>query len=240
MATPPRHAARRTASRTGKARTGKARKARLLGSMWALALRLQCATWRVRIEGLAPFDLEITSGRGAIAAFWHGTYVPLFALLRNRDAVVFTSHSFRGSIIAQICDRFGYRGVQIPNHAGDRAIAFMRRRLAGERAAGIAVDGPRGPYHAVKRGAIQLASALGWPIYPMSVAADRSTIFAGRWDRREVPKAFSRVALAVGDPLELPDDLDALAPWTERLGKALAATDRRATILANRPALRSS
>lgn len=204
---------------------------RALGTIWATLLRIQCATWRLHIEGLEAFDADLERRRGVIAAFWHGTYIPLFALLRDRDAVVFTSLSRRGAVISEICRRFGYQTVELPDHGGDASIETMREALSrpdGFRAAGLAVDGPLGPHHEVKRGAIQLASALGWRIYPMSIASSRKRVFPERWDRREVPKAFSRVAMVVGEPLEPPKFLADSKAWQTRLAEALVAGDRRA------------
>lgn len=208
--------------------------AKVLGALWACLLRVQCATWRVRVEGLEAFDADLARRRGVIAAFWHGTYIPLFVLLRNRDAVVFTSLSRRGAVISEICRRFGYRTVQLHDHGGDASLERMHEALSQAGAgpcAGVAVDGPLGPRHQVKRGAVQLASALGWRIYPISVASGRKRVFTDRWDRRELPKAFSRVAMVVGDPLEPPRSLAEPESWQARLADELAAGDRRAAEL---------
>ena len=39
-----------------------------------------------------------SSGGPMIVAFWHGGYIPLFSLLRGRDALLLTSDSFRGRV----------------------------------------------------------------------------------------------------------------------------------------------
>lgn len=210
-------------------------RARLLGTAWATALRLQLLTWRVRSEGLEPFDADLAAGRGLVAAFWHGQYVPLFVLLRNREAVVFTSLSFRGAIIAEISRRFGYRPAQIPDRGGDASLVTMRRVLARAHAAGFAVDGPLGPYHAVKRGPIQLASELGWRIYPVAVASSRKRVFPDRWDRREIPRLFARLAMVIGEPLEVPAAIADPASWCQRLAAGLDAADQRAAELLTKP-----
>ena len=202
----------------------------MLGLFWATILRALCATWRVETRGLDAFDADLSADRGVIAAFWHGSYFPLFALLRNRDAVVFTSLSARGAVIAEICRRFGYRAVQIPDHGGEESLATMQQVLASAPAAGIAVDGPLGPHHQAKRGAIQLAGRLGWRIYPIAVASHPKKVLAQRWDFREIPKPWSRVAVIVAPPLEPENEPDPAA-WTPRVEAALELAGRQAWAL---------
>lgn len=208
-------------------------RARWLAFAWSLALRLQSASWRVTVRGLDRFDARLAEGRPVFALFWHGKYTPLFALLRGRRAVIFTSLSARGDVIAGICRHFGYTPIQLADHGGDASLGLMREALRGAPACGIAVDGPLGPYHAVKRGPIQLASELGFLVFPVTFAARRSRVDLGRWDRFELPALFTRMVLLVGDEIEIPpgvgeDHPVALERWTERLHRELDALDRRA------------
>lgn len=208
-------------------------RARLIGSAWSLALRLQAASWRKIVRGVDRFDARIAEGRPVLALFWHGKYTPLFALLRGRRAVIFTSLSARGDVIATICRRFGYSPVQIADHGGDASLGRMREALRSAPACGIAVDGPLGPYHAVKRGPVQLASELGLLVFPVTFAARRSRVDTGRWDRFELPRLFTRVVLLMGDEIEIPPGVgegtpEELGRWTERIHDALDALDRRA------------
>lgn len=208
-------------------------RARLLALLWGLAFRLQLATWQKEVHGLENLDGLIARGVPALGAFWHGKYTPLFALLRGRRAVIFTSLSFRGGVIAEICRLFGYRPVQIVDRGGEESFDRMRQALAGAGVCGIAVDGPLGPYHLVKRGPIRLASELGFRIVPITFAAGRSRIATERWDRMEVPRLFSRVVFVLGEPLEVPAGLDAegVEAWAARLGATLKELDRRAAEL---------
>jgi len=168
-----------------------------------------------------------------IAAFWHGRIAALYPWLAGRHAVIFTSASRRGDVIAEACRRFGYDCVQIPDHGRTRSLTIMKEALTRHPVCGVAVDGPLGPYHAVKRGAVELASELGFKIVPVSVAASRKWIVRRRWDRHEVPWPFARVALVVGDPLVVPSalDSDGIARWSERLRSALEAGDHESAAL---------
>ncbi|HZA28511.1 MAG TPA: glycosyltransferase [Gammaproteobacteria bacterium] len=209
-------------------------RARFFGWFWASLLRLQCATWRKRFEGMDQLDQILRDGHKVLFSFWHGKYVPLFALLRGRPACVFTSQSTRGEVIAEICRRFGYDCVQVPVRGSGLALELMQRALAHHQNGGIAVDGPLGPYHRVKRGAIKLASLVGYVVVPASVCARRKRVMKHRWDRLELPGLFTRVGFAIGDPMEIPPDLsvEEIKQWTRRLHEALESLDRRAEALA--------
>jgi hypothetical protein len=207
------------------------RRARRVAALWVWGLRLQRLTWRLRVLGLERFDADIAARRRLIVAFWHGRYPPLFVLLAGRDAAVFTSRSRRGEVIAEICRRFGYRPVLLADRGGDESLERMREVLAEVPVVGIAVDGPLGPYHSVKRGPVQLAADLGALLYPVSLASSRKRVLAERWDRMELPRPFSRVALVVGEPLRVPAGVPDLTAWQQALGDALAAADRRAEAL---------
>jgi len=170
------------------------------------------------------------SGTPFILCFWHGKYVPVLPLFEGYRACVLTSLSGRGNVIAEICRNFGYDYAQIPDRGGEVSFHIMKEALARSRAAAIAVDGPLGPYHVVKRGVPLLASATGYRLLPLSLEAQRKKVKENRWDLMEIPKPFSRAMLVIGDPLEIPPgvSLEEAALWAGRLGDSLRALDARA------------
>jgi lysophospholipid acyltransferase (LPLAT)-like uncharacterized protein len=210
--------------------------ARVLGSLGALLLRLQRATWRSRCEGLDELDRRLASGEPLLVAFWHGKYLPLFALLAGRRAAVLTSRSFRGAVIAEVCRRFGYRPVLVPERGREAVLAVVREALADGGAVGLAADGPLGPRRVFKLGAVHLAAERGCTVLPVGVASRRRRVAATRWDHREVPRLGTQVALVVGAPVRVPPSLDELAAreWSQRLATAIDAADQRAERLAAR------
>lgn len=222
----------RDATRKKRERPSGAR-ATLLAFLIAMGLRVSFATWRKKACGLDRLDRMLEAREPLIAAFWHGRIAALYPWLAGRHAVIFTSASRRGDVIAEACRRFGYDCVQIPDHGRTHSLTIMKEALRRHPVCGVAVDGPLGPYHAVKRGAVELASELGFKVVPVSVAANRKWIARRRWDRHEVPWPFTRVALVVGDPLIVPPALDSegIAQWSERLRAALAAGDRESAAM---------
>ncbi|HKI87001.1 MAG TPA: DUF374 domain-containing protein [Thermoanaerobaculia bacterium] len=203
-------------------------RAKLLAFLIAIGLRALFLTWRKEARGLDRLDRMLGAREPIIAAFWHGRIAALFPWLAGRHAVIFTSVSKRGDVIAGACRRFGYACVQIPDHGRTRSLTIMKEALARYPVCGVAVDGPLGPYHAVKRGAVELASELGFKIVPISVAANHKWMARRRWDRNEVPMPFAHVALVVGSALSVPAGLaaDGVESWSDRLRRALLAGDR--------------
>lgn len=214
----------------------RARGARIWGWTWAQVLRLLAATWHKHHEGLDILD-RLAQGRDPhIVAFWHRKFVTLFPLLEGRSVCVVTAATRTGDVIADMCDRFGYSKVQIPKGGGDGAIRLMEEAMTKFEEGSIAVDGPNGPYHAVKRGAIQVASNLGYLVVPVSVASRRKVVLSHRWDRLEIPSVFTRVSLVIGEPLAVPRQLSPheLPEWAQRLHDVLEDLDARAELVAQR------
>ncbi|HJO38893.1 MAG: lysophospholipid acyltransferase family protein [Vicinamibacterales bacterium] len=175
------------------------------------------ATLRWRVSGLERFDEIAAGGRRPVMAFWHGRILSATYYFRGRGIVVITSENFDGEWIARIIERFGYgtaRGSS--SRGGQRALLQLKRALVEGKAAGFTLDGPRGPAERAQPGAVWLAGATGQPLLPFHLEADRSWV-ARSWDRTQIPKPFSRVALAVGAPIEVPPDADEAVLEAKRL-----------------------
>jgi lysophospholipid acyltransferase (LPLAT)-like uncharacterized protein len=193
-------------------------------------------TLRWRVEGLEHFDAIVASGRQPVMGFWHGRILPATFYFRRRGIVVITSENFDGEWIARIIERFGYGTARGSTSRGAvKALLKLRRDMAEGRPAGFTLDGPRGPARVAQPGAIWLARASGNPVLPFHLEAS-SYWTMGNWDRTQVPKPFSTVALAVGEPLEVPRDTrdDGLEPMRIELERRLAVLERRALALLKR------
>jgi lysophospholipid acyltransferase (LPLAT)-like uncharacterized protein len=194
------------------------------------AIHVLGRTWRWRTSGLDHLDGVYASGRRPIMAFWHGRILPALYFFRHRGIVVITSDNFDGEWIARIIHRFGYTTVRgsTSRHAA-RAVLRAKRAMEDGRPVGVTLDGPRGPALKAQMGAAWLAKTTGNPIVPFHLeAASRWT--APSWDGTQVPCPFSRVALAVGEPLVVPGDADdaALEAVGRRLELVLAGLRDRA------------
>jgi lysophospholipid acyltransferase (LPLAT)-like uncharacterized protein len=166
------------------------------------------STLRWQTEGQERYDAIVREGRQPIMAFWHGRILPATIFFRGRGIVVITSENFDGEWIAGIIERFGYGTARgSTSRGGRRALLQLVRNMEAGKPAAFTVDGPRGPARVAQPGAVWLAKATGNPVLPFHVEADRHWTL-GSWDRTQIPKPFSTVALVVGEPVVVPADAD--------------------------------
>jgi lysophospholipid acyltransferase (LPLAT)-like uncharacterized protein len=190
-------------------------------------------TLRWRVEGLEHLDAIAASGRQPVMAFWHGRILPATFYFRRRGIVVITSENFDGEWIARIIERFGYGTARgSTTRGGQKALIQLVRDMGAGKPAGFTLDGPRGPAKVAQPGAIWLARKTGNPLLPFHLEA--SAYWSIRsWDRTQIPKPFTTVALVVGEPLEVaPETSDAqLESARVELEARLRRLERRALTL---------
>ena len=158
-------------------------------------------TLRWRVTGLEHLEAIRAAGHQPVMAFWHGRILPATVYFRRRGIVVITSENFDGEWIARIIERFGYGTARgSTSSGGKRAILQLVREMKAGRPAGFTLDGPRGPARVAQPGAVWLAMATGNPLLPFHLEASASWTTRS-WDRTQIPKPFSTVGIAVGEPL---------------------------------------
>jgi lysophospholipid acyltransferase (LPLAT)-like uncharacterized protein len=189
-------------------------------------------TWKV--EGLEHLDFEGT-GKRPIMAFFHGRVLTATYFFRDRGIVVMISENFDGEWIGRIIERFGYgtsRGST--SRGGQRALLQLKRDMEKGRPAGFAVDGPRGPARKVQPGVIWLAKLTGNPVVPFHMEAS-SYWSLNSWDRTQIPRPFSTVALAVGTPIDVAAEANdaVLEAKRAQVESSLYALEQRASALLN-------
>jgi len=162
-------------------------------------------TYRWRESGVAHLERLRRTGRPPIFAFWHGRILAATLYFRDRGIIVITSENFDGEWIARIIRRFGYGTARgSTSRGGIKALVQLRRDMAAGHPAAFTVDGPRGPARVAQPGAVWLAGATGNPIVPFHIeAAAHWTL--NSWDRHQIPKPGTVVAIAIGEPLYVPD-----------------------------------
>ncbi len=187
-------------------------------------------TLRWKVEGLDHYDAIVNSGRQPVMAFWHGRILPATYYFRRRGIVVITSENFDGEWIARIIERFGFGTARgSTTRGGLKAMLRLVRDMERGKPAGFTLDGPRGPARVAQPGAIWLARATGNPVLPFHLEA-ASHWTTNSWDRTQIPKPFTTVALVVGAPMDVaPDATDGqLESARQELERRLATLEARA------------
>ena len=179
--------------------------------MLGVVARLWLATLRVRV--VAHPGLERVGDRPWVLAFWHGTQWPLLAWRRRRRTVVLVSLSRDGSMQARALALQGLHVVRgSSSRGGARGLAAVVRAMRRDGAdAAFAVDGPRGPRGIVKGGAIVAARAAGAVLVPAAGLVHQGIVLGRAWDRFAIAWPFTRVDVALGDPVDPRTALDARA-----------------------------
>src|SRR5687768_6172758 len=193
-------------------------------------------TLRWRVEGLQHYDAIVASGRQPVMAFWHGRILPATFYFRRRGIVVITSENFDGEWIARIIERFGYGTARgSTSRGGKKAMLQLVRDMKSGRAAGFTLDGPRGPARVAQAGAVWLASATGNPLLPFHLEASSHWSLRS-WDRTQIPKPFSTVALAVGEPIGVPREAseETLEQARQEIERRLSGLESRAISMLER------
>ncbi len=214
-------------------RPGKTTRPGLLEKILLAFVDLWLGTCRFRCLGgdnLYPF---FDSGRPVITAIWHSSLIYTLYRFKMHQAVVMVSGSRDGEWVARALSHWGQIPMRGSKHKGGLAaikkMGEMVRKYGYN--AGIVADGSRGPAGIAQNGPVVLARDTGAPLVPLGFASSPAYRF-NSWDRTILPLPFSRVVLACGKPLFIPEGTrgSVLANYRERLQNAL----NQATALAEK------
>lgn len=159
-----------------------------------------CKVEKVGEKDVAPF----LKGGAYLLASWHGRLITYFFGPRKNWPAAMASRSRDGEIAASIQENGRYvvfRGST--RKGGAEALVQMERYMRKHRRSGMmSVDGPTGPIFVAKPGAANLASALRYPIIPVSFSA-KNVLIMRSWDRLMIPKPFTPFTLIYGKPIHV-------------------------------------
>lgn len=199
-----------------------------IGSVGYPVLKALGSTWRWRVSGAEHDEAIRAAGLHPILALWHGRILPATLYFQRRGVVAMTSENFDGEWIARIMGRFGYGAARgSSSRGGSRALLQLVRQVQSNDVA-FTVDGPRGPALAAQPGAVWLSKATGNPLMPFHCEAAASWTL-NSWDRTQIPKPFTTVAMAIDTPLYVPRDADEqeLEEWRLKLERSLESCRSR-------------
>ncbi len=181
---------------------------RVAGVAGSLVVRALFATVHLRVDGGETLDTLRREGRPFILVLWHGQMLAPMYVHRGQDITILVSEHADGEYVTRVLHRLGHRTVRgSSTRGGTRGLRdLLRVARAGGRLA-VTPDGPRGPRHVFKPGALLPARIQGIPVIPIGVAASRARVL-GSWDRFLLPRPFSTVWVAYGEPVHVPRDAD--------------------------------
>lgn len=192
-------------------------------------------TARFQVEGQAHLRRGHAVGRPMIVAAWHGMSMMLSGYLDAEEDlsqyVVVVPDDRRGEVLSVWVRRLGATPFAISMKADSmvaarRLLSLIRQMKQGKNLY-LNPDGPYGPTHEPKKGVVFIARKAGALIVP--AGAFTATGFRiPRWDRYVVPFPFSRVAVVLGEPMEVSPSTDleeARVALRERLNEVERAAE---------------
>jgi len=190
---------------------------------------LLLSTYRVeKVIGTEVAEQIVADKERAYApCYWHQHHVLCSNLLRQwirrgLRACFLISASVDGEVPDRIARSWGAEVIRgSANQTGALVLRDMQQMMKRGVSIVTTADGPNGPNHEFKVGAVLMARIGAVPLVPLACAADRAW-YLNRWDNFMVPKPFARVVYAIGTPLTVPADtpVDALEEFRRRMEDA--------------------
>ena len=181
-------------------------KVRWIVRVGVIILRGLALTWRIRVVNDGGLRGERAARRPVIFSLWHGQMLPLLYQHRGEGVAVLISEHRDGEIVARIASSLGFETVRGSTSRGAaRALIGLVRTLASGRDVAVTPDGPRGPAKSFAPGTLVAAQRTGASIVPV-IAAPRATWRLRSWDSFMIPKPFTRIVIAYGEPTRVESD----------------------------------
>jgi lysophospholipid acyltransferase (LPLAT)-like uncharacterized protein len=181
---------------------------------WLLALLVRgiCLTLRVTRKNFDDVDRLRREKKTIVYAFWHGSMMLGWYMhrpKRGERVAALVSMSKDGAILASVLEAWGFALIRGSSHIGGKeALQAMVDAAAEGSTLCVTPDGPTGPRHQMKPGALLTAQRAHVPLVIVGIASKRKKVFPRSWDRFEIPLPFSEVCLCYDGPIGIPANAD--------------------------------
>jgi len=168
---------------------------------------LLCRSLKINIKNSSSIENFFAEKRRFILAFWHGTMLIPWFVHRDRNFAALVSKSKDGGLLERVLRPLNYRVVRGSSHTGGSvALGVLVDLARHEHSVAMTPDGPRGPVHKMKAGAVVAAKRANVPLVLLGVGYQRKRELSS-WDKFQVPKFFSKVNLIYSDPIIIDQEL---------------------------------
>ncbi len=165
------------------------------------ALNILCKSLKFNYTNKQVIEDMGMKKKNFVIAFWHGSMLLPWFLFRNKNFAALTSQSKDGDLLAKILRQWNFNVVRgSSSQGGDVALGILIDFAKNNRSIALTPDGPRGPFHQFKAGAVITAKKSSLPLVLVAVGIKRKRILKS-WDKFEIPKLFSSVNILFSDPI---------------------------------------
>lgn len=153
---------------------------------------------------------------------WHDSFIPLVcgrAGTRFKHHVWMNHPAFFMKPVHFMLRFLGIKEVVLGSsgNGGRQAAERLVETLRSGASTLVYVDGPAGPVHVLKRGALHLAQQAGVPLVAVRVTTTNAWVFTRTWDSKRLPKPFSTIRFEFSAPLTIAADAPNLEALVSQL-----------------------
>jgi lysophospholipid acyltransferase (LPLAT)-like uncharacterized protein len=159
-------------------------------------LRLTC---RIRFHG-PDLNQEV---RHRVLCIWHDDWMVLFTVFKDMPNEVWMGHpAWYMKHVYIVAEWLGVQRFVLGStgNEGRKAADELVREVKAGASTAMAIDGPYGPKHVLKKGALHIAAQSGVPIVGLRFRLSKF-IALPTWEKKRLPWPFSAIDVEVSDPI---------------------------------------
>ncbi len=163
-----------------------------------------------RVEIIDPNQI-CENPRGVIGLVWHNRLLFLptaFPARLRKHTFAMVSASRDGQYLSDFLKHFSIRTLRgSSSRKGANALLGAINAIDNKCNVIITPDGPRGPKYRIKKGAVMMASKTGAPLVPVTINSSKCWQLKS-WDNFQIPKPGAKLTLIIGDPINVPQNIN--------------------------------
>lgn len=157
-------------------------------------------TWDIDDGGFIPPE-------NCILAFWHDEMLPIWKSFAELNPKALVSQSKDGEILSSLLHNWGFELIRGSSSKGGKEALDLIVSAAESGIVMLTPDGPRGPRHKFKAGAVVAAQRAATNLILCRAKIERKIVFKKSWDKFILPLPFAKVKLFFSDIYFFENDL---------------------------------
>ena len=167
----------------------------------ATIIDLLCRSLRMEFRNERPIQSFINGKKTFVIVFWHGSMFLGWWWMRKYHPAALVSQSKDGQHLSAVLQRWNFHLIRgSSSRGGKEAMESMVQAIQDGYNLCVTPDGPKGPVHIMKMGAVRAAQKTGVPLFILDVSL-RHKKHLKSWDAFAIPYPFTTCILTASDPI---------------------------------------
>jgi hypothetical protein len=167
-----------------------------------------CKSLKIEIKNSEVIEELDRQNKKYVLAFWHGTMLLPWFMHRKLLMNALISKSKDGDLLSRLLKYWDYQVIRgSSSKGGNTALNTLIDLARNNNSIAVTPDGPRGPAHQFKAGAVITAKKSGLPLVLLGIGFKKKKIL-GSWDSFQIPRLFSEVKAVYSEPIYIDKDLN--------------------------------